>query len=225
MHSKMSGLGRVVALLVGGASVFVACAAEKAVDTGSRADAGLFDSPVDSLLDTLGIDIDPAKDAAADIGEIKPGTRLRPRLRVNTGADGSIVKAWAGTYWDDSRKEECGPRGADGKVRCLPTSVAENTGGVYFAESSCTTPLYYRPKTACGSDGTPAKYIALNTYSGCGASTKVFPIAGTLSTWSTYIKSGTTCVLTTSAGLPGDAVTVGAEVAPADFVEIATTIE
>lgn len=147
------------------------------------------------------------------------GTRLKARsLAAEDGA-----RHFAGWY-DSEREVECSfQRAADGTIRCLPASASVNS--TWFADASCTKPLAYvlkgcdAPKTA----SLQASYCA--TFA--SSPVKIFALAGVFRGSSYYTKVGAGCNAAPASSLIDtyDLFSVGAEIAPSEFVGATETVE
>jgi len=107
-----------------------------------------------SYIDTAGVFgtmMDPVPDASAE--PATDGSRLKAIYQV--GSDGSRQQQY--NWWDSARDEECSFTAfADGSTRCVPSSGA--SGGSFFSDSGCATPLFVvATASQCQGAGT-AKY-------------------------------------------------------------------
>lgn len=221
---------QVFGALVGGAVVFVACAGQQAGTPPGAADGGLdalTDAVGEVLRDTLGLDVEPAKDADASptTDDFAAGTRIKPRFRSSSFADGAKGKVFVG-WWDSGKNVACAPKAAsDGKLRCLPENPAFVTESSatqpLYADSSCTIPAF--SVLATGTCAPPTLVIRTIRQDWCASTSTVFKVTKMAvdppRLYQKYPASGCT-------EWSGIASTVyeGVEVPASEFVEVTETV-
>jgi hypothetical protein len=159
----------------------------------------------------------PADPAAAGDGEGATGAALeqsgtRLKRRVLTASDGA--RASLGWY-DTERKEACAfVKASDGKLRCLPQSIATMTGP-YYSDVKCTRPL------AAVAHGCAAPAIASEIDAACGAAPKytIYKVTGRVTSDSNvFTRQGDSCLGYNLPNGPLDYYATGAEIAASTFV-------
>jgi len=144
------------------------------------------------------------------------GTRLK--VRILKSADGAMTP-WG--FFDSALGTDCSALTAtDGQLRCLPLGAST---GQFFADASCTIPA------AIGPSGTKFATVGSTTPAGCALGTTSFAIYKTgdaVAVASLFQKSADKCAPIDSSYSKiygcASAFTVGAEVAPTEFVALST---
>lgn len=229
---------QVVWTLAGSVAVFAACSAQKVDGGGPSAvvpDAmrDAVEELRDAFTDATGLDIaGEPKDAVA--GPTDPefvgGSRIKPKFTTTTFADGAKGKQFSGWH-DSARGEDCQvAAAADGKQRCMPVPYGADTVAVtagYYSNASCTVPLFLQGISACVPTAVP-KYVASNTStSSCTVAWAFRPVTGLAANPAKYFykpAGATTC--TDIGAFPTTSyrvLSVGAEIAPSEFVEVTTS--
>lgn len=187
---------------------------------GGAGDGGGIMAEAGQLMLEAGTNIrDARSDVAAQVAAaFKSGSRIKMRVTVQQGADGSQYGGYP-TPFDTTLNGDCSLGvAADGKTRCLPKNIAIQAA--WFANGACTVPLAVDPYP-CSSSTAPT--YASSTVPGNAftcmpkTTTRIFTL-GAAHTGSAYLKSGTAC---TATAVPKGwkAYSQGTEVAPATFVE------
>lgn len=188
---------------------------EGLVDAGTMlVDAGVDDAG--RLLIDAGASIrDSRSDVEAQIAaSFKSGSRIKMRVTVQKGADGSQYGGYP-TPFDTTLNVECGVGLAiDGKTRCLPKGLSTIYG--YHADSACTQ-LLATETNPCASPLLFALQQVAPSSCQSIAGARVFSL-GAAHTGPVFSKNSTSCVAT-SAPEGWRHYRLGAEVAAASLVE------
>ncbi len=146
--------------------------------------------------------------------ELRAGTRLKVRKLV--GDDGAEQQIG---FFDTQLNMNCAfTKASDGSMRCLPTTTLQ--GGTYYIDAGCTQPIV----TGCD-DGSQYVRVAMNV--GCvggGVVTRVYD-RGNAVTMQPFVGTPGNCMQSMFTGTVGEALTVGAEVAPTLFVAATEVVE
>lgn len=189
---------------------------------------------------------DAGGDAGGDGGSKPPpptdGTRIKAKkstvTTTTTTSDGAkTVSSYEQSTWFDSlRAEPCTfTAAADGKMRCLPTSLAVSdiSSGLYFQDAACLQPIAFITKpsspSSCGTTYIPGpeapKYMFFTKGGATCGGRGLRPLGSTISPGvNVYLKSGPSCFPTPSNTTAYDYYGVSVEIDATEFVEATTTV-
>jgi hypothetical protein len=150
------------------------------------------------------------------------GSTSGSRLKVKSVIAEDGARHFNG-WRDTARDVDCSfQRAGDGTLRCLPVSLTVSPS--WYGDAACSKPLAY------GSKGCEALATATSSEGWCAGSgalaTKLYSVVGPYRGSSIYTKSGDECTASPAKSYESYALfTIGAEVAPSDFVAAEETIE
>lgn len=151
----------------------------------------------------------PVPDASADPA---PGSRLKPKYWL--GDDGA-KQYMVGSWFDSTRNEDCSfALAADGKMRCLPQAMDFG----YYSDVGCNTPMIMT-QGSCA----PPKYGISVSDADCGfdpSKAHVYSVGTAMTPTNIYAKSGAGCFAIGPAESGYSYYSVGAEIAPTEFVAV-----
>jgi len=168
--------------------------------------------PPGAKLWSLGPKLADATFVEAALVEVPATGRLRARMWQWEGG----LRQWSGLFTDAARGEPCRPLlAADGKLRCLPGREWPSMEA--FRDAACTQPARWVPLDPCAGDRSVLETI----FDACG-SQRVYPLER-LPGSALRAPSPTGC--NPAPGMPAEVGVLGAEIPPAELVELVERIE